>query len=120
MRSRYSAYTLKNIDYLLSTQCSVSDPLQVSQEIAAFANAAEFQHLEIVSAEAEYVEFKAYFILDGKQSLLHERSRFTCNNGTWCYADGELYNTTFTISRNDSCICQSGKKYKKCCALKLR
>jgi SEC-C motif-containing protein len=117
MRSRYSAFVLKNIDYLLQTGCSKENPLQVYEEIKNFATQAHFQHLEIISSDLQQVEFKAYYILDHHQELLHEKSFFTCNDGIWCYRDGELFSTTITFKRNDICICGSGKKYKKCCAL---
>lgn len=118
MRSRYCAYTLNAIDYLLKSACNVADTASERHNIAHFANAAYFQHLEILDHGEDFVEFKAYYILDHHQELLHERSRFTCNNGIWCYESGTLYESTAQIKRNDACICQSGKKYKKCCALR--
>jgi SEC-C motif domain protein len=117
MRSRYSAFVLKNIDYLLKTQCKKDDPLQEYQEIKAFATQAHFQHLEIISSDTQSVEFKAYYILNHHQELLHEKSFFTCKDGIWCYKEGELYATAITFKRNETCICGSGKKYKKCCGL---
>jgi len=115
MRSRYCAYTLKEIDYLLQTQCQVTDPVAERHAIGAFADSARFQHLHIVASGEDWVEFKAYFRLGKTQELLHERSRFTCKEGIWCYADGELYENAVTTGRNDPCFCGSGKKYKKCC-----
>ena len=44
MRSRYSAYALKDIDYLVQTECEASN----FKEIEAFAKAAYFQNLEII------------------------------------------------------------------------
>ncbi len=125
MRSRYSAYVLKKIDYLVNTQCNSSDP----HEIEAFAKAAYFQNLEIIEYGEDFVEFKAYYILDHHQELLHEKSFFTCavndseevllgcKDEKWCYKNGTLFSTQIAFKRNDICICGSGKKYKKCCAL---
>ncbi len=115
MRSRYCAYTLQDVDYLLRTQCNVSDPERERDAIGAFAASARFQHLQIIDSGEDWVEFKAYFRLGNTQELLHERSRFTCKEGDWCYLDGELYESAVVTGRNDSCFCGSGKKYKKCC-----
>jgi SEC-C motif-containing protein len=120
MRSRYSAYVLKRIDYLVDTQCSTEDPEILRSEISQFAKRAIFQHLEIIYNDAKTVEFKAYFIADGMQQTLHERSLFVLRNGTWCYKSGEIFPAKATFGRNDPCICGSGKKYKKCCAKKLK
>ncbi|MEA1919856.1 MAG: YchJ family metal-binding protein [Campylobacterota bacterium] len=117
MRSRYSAYTLKQIDYLLQTQCQIEDPLTMYHEISEFANHAYFQHLEIVASEDHSVEYKAYYILNHRQELLHEKSNFTCKDGIWCYKEGTIFSTPVTFKRNDPCICGSGKKYKRCCGL---
>jgi SEC-C motif-containing protein len=113
MRSRYSAYVLKKIDYLVRTQCDSSNP----HEIEAFAKAAYFQNLEIIEYGEDFVEFKAYYILDHHQELLHEKSFFICENEKWCYKNGKLFSTSLVFKRNETCICGSGKKYKKCCAL---
>ena len=113
MRSRYSAYVLNNIDYLVQTQCEKSNP----QDIEAFARAAFFQNLEIIEYGEDFVEFKAYYILEHHQELLHEKSFFRCKDGKWCYKDGELFSTSIVFKRNEACICGSGKKYKRCCAL---
>ncbi len=58
MRSRYSAYVLEKIDYLVQTQCHTSD----SHEIEAFAKATYFQNLEILDYGEDFVEFKAYYL----------------------------------------------------------
>ncbi len=113
MRSRYSAYVLEDIDYLVKTQCDVSE----REEIAAFAKAAYFQHLEILEYEGSFVEFKAYYVLNHHQELLHERSFFISKNEQWCYKEGELFSSNIVFKRNEACICGSGKKYKRCCAL---
>ena len=119
MRSRYSAYVLKKIDYLVNTQCDKKDPKILHSEISQFAKNTIFQHLEIIYSNGETVEFKAYFISENKQHILHERSLFVYRNGTWCYKSGEIFPTRTLFSRNDLCICGSGKKYKRCCAKKL-
>lgn len=102
------------------TQCFIEEPVETRSQITAFANAATFQHLEIVDYDDHHVTFKAYYVLEDSQELLHEKSLFTCKDGKWCYESGKLYASKIEIKRNDVCICQSGKKYKKCCGQKIR
>jgi len=117
MRSRYSAYATKSIEYLLDTSCEVINRAKERVDIKAFTDGAYFQHLEIVNSQEYIVEFKAYFIMDKKQQLLHEKSNFIYNsNGSLCYKDGKTELTTFTPKRNSICICGSRKKYKQCCS----
>jgi len=117
MRSRYSAYATQVVDYLLDSSCSVNDS---KDDIETFSKSAYFQHLEIVSTSENSVEFKAYFILEGKQQLLHEQSTFEQKeNGSWCYKEGTIYPEEFSQGRNEKCICGSGKKFKQCCAKRM-
>ncbi len=118
MRSRYSAYVLKRVDYLVDTQCDTGDTEILRREIGQFAESALFQNLEIIQSSDETVEFKAYFIADGIQQVLHERSLFVCQDSIWCYKSGEILPAKAIFGRNDPCICGSGKKYKKCCGHK--
>ena len=114
MRSRYSAYTQANGSYLVFSTIKENRNEEDVAGIEAFANSIKWLKLDVLCADERSVEFKAYY-KEGKEiHLLHEKSSFTQEDGMWKYADGELYNTK--IERNESCPCQSGKKYKKCCA----
>jgi len=116
MRSRYSSYATKNIEYLLDTSCEVINRTKERIDIETFANGAYFQHLEIISEQEYIVEFKVYFIMDEKQQLLYEKSNFIHNSsGSLCYKDGKTELINFTPKRNSICICGSTKKYKQCC-----
>jgi len=120
MRSRYSAYATKNIEYLVNSWCKITNVIEERVSIEAFASAAYFQHLEIISAKENIVEFKAYYIVDKRQEVLHEKSNFIYkSDGSWCYKDGEIYMVNFTHGRNSSCICGSFKKYKQCCEKRI-
>jgi len=91
MRARYSAYTLRNQEFLLASWHPDTRPMQL-----AFDDRIDWHGLEIVSTEAGsgldsrgIVEFRARFSRSGEHLELHERSTFTRINGSWFYVDGE-------------------------------
>ena len=108
MRSRYDAFVKEDWAYLAQTS--------VHQTIEDLSNSLPINwlKLDVVDAHDNIVEFKAYYKENGKIQVLHEKSNFIKEDGTWKYLDGELYNSK--IERNESCPCGSGKKFKKCCA----
>lgn len=114
MRSRYSAYCRADAKYLLFSCAKESQYPQDSEAIEEFASQVEWLKLDVLEAEGERVEFKAYYRDKEGIKLLHEKSNFVKESGIWKYRDGELYNSK--IERNELCPCGSGKKYKKCCA----
>jgi SEC-C motif-containing protein len=116
MRSRYSAYVLKNSAYLNDTWHPSTRPVALDVS----SDDTEWRRLEVVGTEkgAEtdsegVVEFAAWF--QGGQ--LHERSRFVREEGRWFYLDGEILppHQQEKPGRNAPCPCGSGKKYKRCC-----
>ena len=93
MRSRYSAYVLKNAEYLSSTWYKNTLPKQLdfSQENIIW------KKLEILNTkkgsekdEKGRVEFNAFYIENTETHLLHEVSRFKKIAGRWFYVDGVL------------------------------
>ncbi|PHM72816.1 YchJ family protein [Xenorhabdus sp. KJ12.1] len=120
MRSRYSAYVTKNIDYLIATWHPDCKAETWRSEIEQSFVGVEWLGLNVISADKglhndeAYVEFSACFIEQAKQDrqLIHERSRFLRIGQHWFYIDGIRPQT----GRNDPCPCGSGKKYKKCCS----
>jgi SEC-C motif-containing protein len=124
MRSRYSAYVLKDGDYLLATWAPAERPpqLNLSQDETVWLG------LEILRCTAGQagdsvgtVEFIARFRSHGELKQLHEVSRFVRSEGRWLYLDGAAEERpqppriAATIGRNDPCPCGSGKKSKRCC-----
>jgi len=123
MRSRYTAYTKRKSGYLLKSWHPSTRP---SPNTLSLDDTTSWTGLEIVSTidgglndNNGIVEFKACFVNAGRMDCLHERSRFTREDGRWCYLDGETIRTRpgilIKVGRNDPCPCGSGKKYKKCC-----
>jgi SEC-C motif-containing protein len=122
MRSRYTAFTQANTDYIAKTMVSPSIDDFNAEETKAFASSVEWLNLDIIKSSSQgnqgLVEFKAHFKKKHDKHVIHEISSFTLKNGAWFYVDGSLppATRTVTIGRNDPCMCGSGKKYKKCCA----
>ncbi len=123
MRSRYTAYTLANAEYLMATwHPSQREGLTVDTLLES-ARALDWQRLEVLDsagvgeAAEGSVEFKAWYRKDDQLFALHERSRFVREGLQWFYVDGQLNPPTQRqkIGRNAPCPCGSGKKYKKCC-----
>lgn len=92
MRSRYSAFVLRNEQYLLETWHSSTRPYAIP-----FDKNQKWLGLTIVDitvtgdASAE-VEFIARSRLRSTSVVHHhERSRFVRENGRWFYVDGDLY-----------------------------
>lgn len=124
MRARYSAFVVKNIDFLEGTLLPETRADFNREETEQWAGNSEWQGLVIRGTEAGgadddtgSVEFVASFSYDGKDYRHHETSRFQKLDGRWYYVDGILGQrprTVDKVGRNDPCPCGSGKKYKKC------
>lgn len=124
MRSRYTAYVVRDIAYLLrswhpSTRPDTIDPAAIP----------EWHSLHIVRTEKGMemdsegaVEFQATSFSPKHPWRLQEVSRFVKEDGQWLYVDGDIKDDSLPverqvpkIGRNDPCHCGSGKKFKKCC-----
>jgi SEC-C motif-containing protein len=97
MRSRYSAYALKQIDYLLATTHPEKRSANLRQEITAWANAVEFYSLEILTTwkgqaadKVGKVKFIARYHQNGEDLKFCELSRFRRVGHQWRYLDGEV------------------------------
>lgn len=119
MRSRYSAYVMKNAKYIYLTYASEKQPENPIKEIKDFAESCRFIGLDVVSTNHDAtqgkVEFKAHYFYQNLYCELHEDSQFIKEDGKWRYLDGAIFPVAdIKVSRNDNCPCGSGKKYKKC------
>lgn len=88
MRSRYSAYGLGLVDYLLDTWHASSAPGDLELPPLKWLG------LELRAAEsagdAGVVEFVARYRDAGRAGRLHEISRFVREAGRWYYIDGQV------------------------------
>ena len=127
MRSRYSAYVFKEIDYLRETLSPEAQKGHDDKSVKEWAEAADWQGLTIHDTEAGgekddsgIVEFSAHYIVDGVPQTHRERSQFKKLGKNWKYVDGDMASEKpivkdAKVGRNEPCPCKSGKKYKKCC-----
>jgi SEC-C motif-containing protein len=90
MRSRYSAFVLRDARYLGATWHPSRRPQAVDFEPGLKWLGLEVRsHHPIDQTHAE-VEFVARSRLAGRAQRLHERSRFVREQGRWYYVDGDL------------------------------
>ncbi|MFT3742182.1 MAG: YchJ family metal-binding protein [Gammaproteobacteria bacterium] len=92
MRSRYTAYTQSNIDYIQATMQGPATENFNAQQAVDVANATKWRWLKVHRAfphdtdpDCAYVEFTAFYILYGQPEKLHELSEFKKINGRWYY-----------------------------------
>jgi SEC-C motif-containing protein len=92
MRSRYTAYTLLNEDYLLTTWHTSTRPaaLDLAADVATKWIGLEVKRHEQQDSEHAIVEFVARYKVNGRAHRLHEVSRFVREDGRWFYLDGDL------------------------------
>jgi uncharacterized protein YchJ len=97
MRSRYSAYALKLIDYIIETthpECVYyhKDKEKWKKEVEEFCDSANFKKLAILDDfEEDKIAFVTFVVhLDhlNEDATFTERSYFVKENDKWLYRDG--------------------------------
>ena len=88
MRSRYSAYVVGLIDYLLATWHPSTAPGELELSPVKWLGL-EVRHAE-ASGDAGVVEFVARCRVNGRAQRMHETSRFVRQDGRWYYIDGQI------------------------------
>ena len=98
MRSRYTAFTQANIDYLMRSHSVKTRPVKERKSIEKWAKSVVWMGLTIIQTQAGeasdelgYVEFKALYLENGKPQQIHEKSLFQRENGKWVYVSGEHF-----------------------------
>jgi len=91
MRSRYTAYVLRESAYLLATWHPGTRPASLDLAAEPQPNwiGLEVRRHEQQDAEHASVEFVARHRLGGRAHRLHEVSRFVRVDGRWYYVDGD-------------------------------
>ena len=94
MRSRYSAYAMKNADYIVQTALVVDNKTAIEE----WMKRVKFVKLEILRTQRGkaldkkgVVEFKAWFEDEGKTEVLHEVSAFVKRKGRWFYDESNSF-----------------------------
>lgn len=111
MRSRYTAYTLANIDYIQQTMRGKAAENYDAAGAKQWASSIEWLGLSVINTHNNEVTFIARFKSNGKIQCIYECSQFERVHDRWFYTSGY----TPKVKRNDPCPCQSGKKAKRCC-----
>jgi SEC-C motif-containing protein len=88
MRSRYSAYVLGMIDYLLATWHPSTSPGELELSPVKWLGL-EVRHAQ-ATGDAGVVEFVARYRDNGRGVRLHEISRFVREDAGWLYIDGQM------------------------------
>ena len=88
MRSRYSAYVVGKIDYLLATWHPSTSPGDLELSPVKWIDL-EVRHAE-EAGDAGVVEFVARCRVNGRAQRMHEISRFVREGGRWYYIDGQM------------------------------
>ncbi len=88
MRSRYSAYVLGLIEYLLATWHPSTSPGELELQPVKWLGL-EVRHAA-QTGDAGVVEFVARCRVNGRAERMHEISRFVREQGRWLYIDGQV------------------------------
>jgi SEC-C motif-containing protein len=89
MRSRYTAYVVKNVDYLVRTTHPSARTDGLADSIRAWMRKVEWIKLHVVAAEADRVEFIAEYLTAAAPGRHHECSVFKKSGGEWYYLGEE-------------------------------
>jgi SEC-C motif-containing protein len=128
MRSRYTAYTRKEVDYIVRTTHPDQRKQDSESNIRQWAQKSVWHQLEILNIvgggsddPVGSVEFIAEYSENDERVKHHELAQFKKENGIWFFWDGgppkpkQFIRQAPKTGRNDPCPCGSGKKFKKCC-----
>ncbi|WP_306591971.1 YchJ family protein [Geothrix sp. 21YS21S-4] len=95
MRSRFSAYALGKVDYLIATRPEAKRAEESREELAQYCKSVSCVGLKIVAKEkggkaddTGVVSFHASLQANGRRSLHIETSNFAREEGRWVYVDG--------------------------------
>jgi len=96
MRSRYSAYFFRLVDYLVETTHPDTRQPGLRRELEKTVHQVNWAGLEVLGTakggredSKGKVEFVARYFVQGEPSELHEVSRFRRHRGDWKYLDGK-------------------------------
>lgn len=100
MRSRYTAYALKNVAYIMKTTHPLSPHYQAdatawAAQLKIFCDTTRFEKLKVLSAQKGntpdegYVTYRATMFQGERNISSTERSLFRKLQGRWLYVMGE-------------------------------
>ena len=86
MKSRYTAFAIQNIKYIISTSTFQTD----FDDLTKFSNECDFINLEILDYSINTVTFKATIVCNGIDNSFTEKSHFVQIENNWYYDSGEI------------------------------
>ena len=96
MRSRYTAYTRSDIDYIQRTVAGDAGRDFCARSAKRWASSVIWQSLSVIDVSSVdafsregTVTFEARYIEQGQLCVMTEKSRFTCIDGKWFYVAAE-------------------------------
>lgn len=100
MRSRFAAYALGKVSYIIRTTHPQSPHAQINQkawrqDLKSFCCQTDFLGLQIlqiseIQEDVGWVTFRAILMQAGRDASFTEKSRFERLNGRWLYHSGEF------------------------------
>lgn len=99
MRSRYTAYVIVAVEYILRSTHPSTRRFYKAEDIENWAKSSFWEKLEIISTsqglpkdKKGIVEFKAFYMdAEGNRQIHHEKSNFRKELGKWFFVDGEVF-----------------------------
>jgi SEC-C motif-containing protein len=116
MRSRFTAYVIKDYQYILQTYTSAQRTKLTINELADSAQDTLWLSLQVLAHHCQentaQVEFKAFYQVDNRYYVMHELSNFIFEADKWLYTNGVMQKGSgeFTPEQNGQCLCVIGKK----------
>jgi len=86
MKSRYSAFALGKIDYIIKTSTFQND----YDDLKSFSENCEFKKLIILEHTEDSVTFRATIFCNNIDNSFTEKSKFIMVDGMWKYESGEI------------------------------
>ena len=90
MKSRYTAFDIGKIDYIIKTSTFQDD----FDDLKSFSDSCEFKKLEILDFidgnNEAFVTFEATIICNTQDNSFTEKSKFIKRNGKWYYESGYI------------------------------
>lgn len=96
MRSRYTAFTQANVDYLMKTHHISTRPVKEKEDIKKWTQSVQWMNLSVINTrkgqindKEGMVEFKAMYMENGQLQAIQEKSLFRNEKGVWFYVSGQ-------------------------------
>ena len=123
MRSRYTAFVLRDEKHILASWHPKSRPKNLNFDDFPVTWLGLAIHRVEQGGPGDVlgtVEFTSTYVENGVLCALREVSSFVREDGLWFYLRGECQVDRRKVERNAHCPCGSGKKFKRCCLLTTR